>query len=77
MKTLEAIANIVSVLGGLLWVYGYFVVGHPSLLNWSAFSPMWVSSFLPNMESEIGMVVSITAMLVAYGAKRLEPDSRS
>ena len=71
MKTLEMSANIVSVLGGLLWVYGYFVVGHASLLNWPSFSPSWVSEFLPNLESEIGMVACITGMIVAYGAKWL------
>src|SRR5262249_38474060 len=72
MKNLEVAASIASVLGGLLWVYGYFVVGHPSLLDWSSFSPVWVSSFIPHFEADIGMVVSVTGMIVAYGAKWLE-----
>jgi hypothetical protein len=71
MSRVEGVANVVCTLGALLWVYGYFVVGHPPLLNWSSFSPLWVSSFLPNVESEIGMVVSLGGMLIAYGLRWL------
>jgi hypothetical protein len=48
----------ISLLGTALWIYGYFVTGNPSLVNWSAITPSWTSEFLPNIESEIAMVLA-------------------
>lgn len=69
MKATETVANAICAAGALFWVYGYFVTGHPSALNWTAFAPSWLSSFIPNLESEIGMVASFAGIFVAYGIK--------
>ncbi len=57
---------VISLLGTALWIYGYFVTGHPSLVNWSAITPSWISEFLPNNESEIGMVLALAGMVPIY-----------
>ena len=65
MRAIEIGAITLCFAGTVLWVYGYFVSGHPSLLNWNSFSPSWISEFLPNLESEIGMVASFAGMIAA------------
>ena len=50
MRAIEIGATAICTAGTILWVYGYFVTGHPSLLDWSSFSPFWISEFLPNFE---------------------------
>jgi len=52
--------------GTALWIYGYFVTGHPSLIDWHASTPWWISEFLPNLESEIGMVLTFAGMVPIY-----------
>ena len=71
MRAIEIGATAICFAGAILWIYGYFATGHPSVLNWSYFSPSWISEFLPNFESEIGMVASFLGMILAYGIKLL------
>jgi hypothetical protein len=48
---------IISLAGTALWTYGYFTHGHPSLIDWRVYTPWWIADYLPNIESEIGMVL--------------------
>jgi len=57
---------VISLLGIALWTYGYFATGNPSLVNWSAITPSWISEFLPNIESEIGMALAFAGMVPIY-----------
>jgi hypothetical protein len=58
-------------LGTSLWIYGYFVAGHPPLVDWHAYTPWWIADFLPNVESEIGMIiVCIGAVLMYWPLRR-------
>jgi hypothetical protein len=57
---------IIEVVGLVLWTYGYFVVGSPSLIDWAAHTPWWIAEFLPNLESEIGMVLVLVGMVPIY-----------
>jgi hypothetical protein len=52
--------------GAALWVYGYFVAGHQPILIWSSFAPSWIAVFLPNLESESGMVASFAGMILVW-----------
>jgi Ni,Fe-hydrogenase I cytochrome b subunit len=66
MKT-HIIVGWVSMLAGTaLWVYGYFVACHPPVIDWKANAPGWIAEFLPNLESEIGMVLVFIAMIPIY-----------
>jgi hypothetical protein len=51
--------------GMALWLYGYFATGNPALIDWHD-TPWWISDFLPNIESEIGMVLVFAGMVPIY-----------
>ena len=57
-------------IGTALWIYGYFVTGNPSLFDWSVNAPWWIAEFLPNMESEVGMVLAIVGTALTYWPTR-------
>ena len=57
---------IIELAGAALWIYGYFVTGHPPLFDWRAHTPWWIAEWLPNLESEIGMVLVFVAMVPMY-----------
>jgi hypothetical protein len=60
----------VMLAGAALWMYGYFVTGHPSVVAWNDHAPHWIADFLPNLESEIGMVLTLVAMVPIYWPTR-------
>ena len=66
MKPLIVIGWIISIAGTLLWLYGYFFAGNPSYIAWQAHSPWWVADFLPNIESEVGMMLIYVGMIAIY-----------
>jgi hypothetical protein len=70
MKTRIIVGWIVMLIGTALWVYGYFVTGHPTVVDWKADTPGWIAEFLPNIESEIGMVLVFIAMVPMYWPAR-------
>ena len=57
---------IISLAGMGLWLYGYFTTGNPSLFDWHVNIPWWISDFLPNIESEIGMTLAFAGMVLIY-----------
>lgn len=62
----DIIGWILQSLGAILWTYGYFVTGHPSVIDWHAHFPWWIADFLTNIESEIGMVLVFVGAIVNY-----------
>jgi hypothetical protein len=60
------VGYIVLLVGMAIWLYGYFVPGNPSLIDWRAHTPWWIAEFLPNIESEIGMVLMYVSMVALY-----------
>jgi hypothetical protein len=66
MKTRVIVGWIVMLIGTALWVYGYFVTGHQTVVDWKSDTPGWIAEFLPNIESEIGMVLVFAAMVPMY-----------
>src|SRR5215217_547441 len=71
-KSFVVLGWVASFAGYALWTYGYFATGSPAFLNWGAFAPWWIADFLPNAESEIGMVLACAGMIPIYwpsGAK--------
>jgi hypothetical protein len=57
---------ILLLLGSALWIYGYFVTGHPSWIDWHANTPWWIADYLTNLESEIGMVLVCIGSALTY-----------
>lgn len=66
MRLVMVVGWVVSLAGIALWVYGLYVAGHPPLLDWPSFAPSWIADFLPNLESEIGLVLSFAGMIPVY-----------
>ena len=60
---------ILLIVGTILWLYGYFVTGHPALFDWQAHTPSWIADYLPNIESEIGMALVWASMIPMYWPK--------
>jgi len=44
------------IVGTVLWLHGYYASGSTTLVDWPRISPTWVSSLMPNMEAELGML---------------------
>jgi hypothetical protein len=61
---------IVLFAGTAIWIYGYFVTGNPSLINWHAHTPWWIADYLPNIESEVGMVLVCAGSALTYWPSR-------
>jgi hypothetical protein len=57
---------IISSVGTMLWIYGYYATGNPTLFDWHANTPWWIADFLPNIESEIGMALVCVGMVPIY-----------
>jgi len=47
-------------------MYGYFVDGSVSLVNWANYLPDWGVDFIPNIEAEIGLSLSILGSIPVY-----------
>ena len=54
------------IVGMALWGYGLFVTGTAPLIDWKSNAPWWIADYLPNMESEIGVVLACLGSLAPY-----------
>jgi hypothetical protein len=59
--------------GFAIWLFGYFSAGHAALFDWNATTPWWVSSFVPNLEAEIGLALMFASMIPTLPWARLFP----
>jgi hypothetical protein len=58
-----------TLVGCVLWTYGYFVGGSQALLNWPAFAPSWIADYLPNLPAEIGVLLTLVGSIPIYYAQ--------
>jgi hypothetical protein len=70
VKKIAALGWIIELVGSALWLYGYFSSGSPSLIDWHASTPWWIADFLPNVESEVAMVLVLIGMVLTYWPSR-------
>ena len=66
MSEVIIIGWIIELAGTALWIYGYFATGNPPLIDWHAYTPWWIADYLPNIKSEIGMVLVFASMAPIY-----------
>jgi hypothetical protein len=57
---------LVYAAGFAIWLFGYLSPGHAPLFDWSAATPWWISSFVPNLEAEFGMALMFASMIPIY-----------
>ena len=60
-------------IGFAIWLFGYLSVGHAPLFDWNAVTPWWISSFVPNLEAELGMVLMFGSAIPTLPWARLFP----
>jgi hypothetical protein len=53
--------------GFATWLFGYLSAGHAPLFDWNAATPWWISSFVPNLEAEIGSALMFASVIPIYG----------
>ena len=61
---------IITVAGTIVWIYGYLVTGHAPLIDWKAHAAWWIADYLPNIESEIGLLLVCIGMVPMYWPSR-------
>ena len=52
--------------GFVIWLFGYLSAGHASAFGWDVATPSWISSFVPNLEPEVGLALMFTSMIPIY-----------
>ncbi len=57
---------IITLLGCVLWTYGYFTTGSPQIYNWAEFAPSWIAEYLPNWQAELGLLLTILGSVPIY-----------
>jgi hypothetical protein len=51
---------------GLIWLFGYLSAGHASIFHWDMATPWRISSFVPNLEAELGLALMFASMIPIY-----------
>ena len=55
MAIAKSIGWAIYAAGLAIWLFGYLSTGHASVFDWDVATPSWISSFLPNLEAEVGI----------------------
>ena len=53
--------------GFAIWLFGYLSAGHAPIVDWKVVTPWWISSFVPNLEAELGLALMFASMIPIYG----------
>ena len=53
--------------GFVIWLFGYVSTGHAAAFDWEGAMPRWISSFVPNLEAELGLALMFASMIPIYG----------
>jgi hypothetical protein len=57
--------------GFAIWLFGYLSAGHAPVFDWKV-TPWWISSFVPNLEAELGLALMFASAIptLAYSPSR-------
>jgi hypothetical protein len=62
-----AIGWAIYAAGFAIWLFGYLSVGDAPVFDWKAATPWWISSFVPNLEAELGLALMFASVIPIYG----------
>jgi hypothetical protein len=66
MANAKSIGWAIYAAGFVVWLFGYLSTGHASAFDWDLATPWWISSFVPNLEAELGLVLMFASMVPIY-----------
>jgi hypothetical protein len=67
LQTPKASAGRFNAAGFVIWLVGYLSAGHASIFHWDVATPWWISSFVPNLEAELGLALMFASVIPIYG----------
>ena len=73
MANVKSIVWAIYAAGFVIWLFGYVSTGHAAAFDWEQTTPRWISSFVPNLEAELGLALMFASMIPIYwraGRKR-------
>jgi hypothetical protein len=50
----------------VVWLFGDLNAGHAPAFDWKTATPWWISSFVPNLEAELGLAPMFGSMIPIY-----------
>jgi hypothetical protein len=62
MAIAKGIGWAIYAAGFVIWIFGYLSAGHASAFDWDVATPSWISSFVPNLEAELGLALMFASM---------------
>jgi hypothetical protein len=71
MTNTKSLGWAVYAVGFVIWCFGYVSAGHASLFAWGLAAPWWISSFVPNLEAEVGLALMFASMIPTLPWARL------
>ncbi len=66
---LRKLGWVVSIIGAAVYAYGFFAEGSTSMVDWPLYLPDWSVAFVPNLEAEVGLALSIVGAIPLYYAE--------
>jgi hypothetical protein len=69
IKRLTQIGWAGTILGCLLWGWGYFATGSTPFIQWTEFAPSWISEYMINWQEELGVLLMLIASVPLYYAQ--------
>ena len=66
MANAKRIGGAIYAVGLVIWLFGYLSAGHASIFHWDVATPWWISSFVPNLEAELGLALMFASMIPIY-----------
>jgi hypothetical protein len=74
MANAKSIGWAIYAVGFALWLFGYLSAGHAPLFDWKAATPWWISSFVPNLEAELGLALMFASTIPTLPWARNSPS---
>jgi hypothetical protein len=67
MANTKRIGWAIYAVGFVIWLFGYLSTGYSSIFHWDVATPWWISSFIPNLEAELGLALMFASVIPIYG----------